>query len=166
MVLRLSTALDVPLRHSNGLLLAAGYAPVWAETDLGAQILAPIRSALNYILTQQEPFPAVVVDRRWNLQTPPRRSDRNGVCLGKLKVVAGVGFKSPRSINAGLGQNPPGSCLYIDMSGGADASGFGSGRSVIVASVNSSTLATETAFSRAIRTTLVGSMMPASIRSP
>lgn len=67
MVLRLSTALDVPLRHSNELLLAAGYAPVWAETDLGAQILAPIRSALDYMLTQQEPFPAVVVDRRWNL---------------------------------------------------------------------------------------------------
>jgi transcriptional regulator with XRE-family HTH domain len=67
MVLRLSTALDVPLRHSNELLLAAGYAPVWNETDLGAQILTPIRSALDYILTQQEPFPAVVVDRRWNL---------------------------------------------------------------------------------------------------
>jgi transcriptional regulator with XRE-family HTH domain len=67
MVLRLSTALDVPLRHSNELLLAAGYAPVWTETDLGAQMLAPIRSALDYILTQQEPFPAVVVDRRWNV---------------------------------------------------------------------------------------------------
>jgi len=67
MVLRLSGALDLPLRQSNELLLAAGYAPVWAETDLGATPLAPIREALDYILAQQEPFPGVVVDRRWNL---------------------------------------------------------------------------------------------------
>jgi transcriptional regulator with XRE-family HTH domain len=67
MVLRLSVALDLPLRQSNELLLAAGYAPVWAETDLGAPPLAPVREALGYMLAQQEPFPAVVVDRRWNL---------------------------------------------------------------------------------------------------
>jgi transcriptional regulator with XRE-family HTH domain len=67
MVLRLSGALELPLRQSNELLLAAGYAPVWAETDLAATALAPIREALDYILAQQEPFPAVVVDRRWNL---------------------------------------------------------------------------------------------------
>lgn len=67
MVLRLSVALDVPLRQSNELLLAAGYAPVWKESDLGTQNLAPIRTALDHILAQQEPFPAVVVDRRWNL---------------------------------------------------------------------------------------------------
>lgn len=67
MVLRLSTALDVPLRNSNELLLAAGFAPVWTETDLGAPALAPIRSALDYMLAQQEPFPAVVVDRHWNV---------------------------------------------------------------------------------------------------
>jgi len=67
MVLRLAAALDVSLRHSNELLLAAGYAPIWAETELGAHALAPIRAALDHILTQQEPFPAVVVDRRWNV---------------------------------------------------------------------------------------------------
>ena len=67
MVLRLSAALDLPLRQSNELLLAAGYAPVWAESDLGETALAPIRAALDYMLAQQEPFPAVVVDRRWNL---------------------------------------------------------------------------------------------------
>ena len=67
MVLRLSTALDMPLRQANELLLAAGYAPAWSEADLGAEALAPIRSALDYMLSQQEPFPAVVVDRRWNL---------------------------------------------------------------------------------------------------
>ncbi len=67
MVLRLSAALDASLRQSNELLLAAGYAPIWAETDLGALALAPVRDALDYMLAQQEPFPAVVVDRRWNL---------------------------------------------------------------------------------------------------
>jgi transcriptional regulator with XRE-family HTH domain len=67
MVLRLATALDIPLRQHNALLLAAGFAPVWRETDLAAPELAQIRSALDYILAQQEPFPAVAVDRHWNL---------------------------------------------------------------------------------------------------
>jgi transcriptional regulator with XRE-family HTH domain len=67
MVLRLSSALDVPLRQSNELLLAAGYAPVWNESDLGEEALAPVQGALDFMLQQQEPFPAVVVDRRWNL---------------------------------------------------------------------------------------------------
>jgi transcriptional regulator with XRE-family HTH domain len=67
MVLRLAVALDVPLRQQNALLLAAGFAPVWRETELAAPELAQVRSGLDYILSQQEPFPAVVVDRRWNL---------------------------------------------------------------------------------------------------
>jgi len=67
MVLRLAAALDVPLREQNALLVSAGFAPVWHETDLGAPELAQIRGALDHILAQQEPFPAVAVDRRWNL---------------------------------------------------------------------------------------------------
>lgn len=67
MVLRLSAALDLLLRQSNELLLSAGFAPVWAETDFQAKALAPVREALNYILEQQEPYPVVVVDRHWNL---------------------------------------------------------------------------------------------------
>ncbi len=67
MVLRLAGALDLPLRQHNGLLLAAGFAPVWRETELGAPELAGIRKAIDYMLAQQEPFPAVAVDRRWNL---------------------------------------------------------------------------------------------------
>jgi hypothetical protein len=67
MVMRLASALDIPLRQHNALLLAAGFAPVWRETGLGAPELAQIRSALDYILAQQEPFPAVAVDRHWNL---------------------------------------------------------------------------------------------------
>src|SRR5215469_7055460 len=61
MVVRLATALNVPLRQHNALLLAAGYAPLWQERDLAAPDLAQVREALSYMLTQQEPFPAVVV---------------------------------------------------------------------------------------------------------
>jgi transcriptional regulator with XRE-family HTH domain len=67
MVLRLADALNVPLRQHNALLLAAGFAPVWPETELGAPELAQISSAVDYMLMQQEPFPAVAVDRHWNL---------------------------------------------------------------------------------------------------
>ena len=67
MVLRLSAALGLPLRQSNELLLGAGFAPVWAETNIQAAPLAAVRDALSYILDQQEPYPAVVADRHWNL---------------------------------------------------------------------------------------------------
>ena len=67
MVMRLAVALDVPLRQHNTLLIAAGFAPVWRQTDLAAPELREIRRALDYMLTQQEPYPAVAVDRHWNL---------------------------------------------------------------------------------------------------
>jgi transcriptional regulator with XRE-family HTH domain len=67
MVLRLADALNVPLRQHNALLLAAGFAPAWPETELGAPEIAQISSAVDYMLAQQEPFPAVAVDRHWNL---------------------------------------------------------------------------------------------------
>ena len=68
MVLRLSAVLDLPLRQQNALLLAAGFAPVWRESDLGAPELAQVNGALDHMLAQQEPYPAFVVDRRWNLK--------------------------------------------------------------------------------------------------
>jgi transcriptional regulator with XRE-family HTH domain len=67
MILRLATSLDLPLRQHNALLLAAGFAPAWRESDLSAPELARINSALDLMLAQQEPYPAFVVDRRWNL---------------------------------------------------------------------------------------------------
>ena len=67
MVMRLAAALDVPLRQHNALLMAAGFAPVWRQTDLAAPELSDISRALDYMLAQQEPFPAVAVDRHWNL---------------------------------------------------------------------------------------------------
>jgi len=67
MVLRLAGALGVPLRQQNTLLLAAGYAPAWRESTLDAPELMQVNRALEHMLAQQEPFPAVVVDPRWNL---------------------------------------------------------------------------------------------------
>jgi hypothetical protein len=67
MVIRLAIALDVPLRQHNSLLIVAGFAPVWRQTNLAAPELGQIRSALDFMLAQQEPFPAVAVDRHWNL---------------------------------------------------------------------------------------------------
>jgi transcriptional regulator with XRE-family HTH domain len=67
MVLRLAATLDLPLRQQNELLVAAGFAAAWHETELAAPELARVREALDHMLAQQEPFPAVVVDHRWNL---------------------------------------------------------------------------------------------------
>src|SRR4051794_29759782 len=67
LLLALAERLDVPLRDRNALLLAAGYAPAFGERPLDAPELEPVRAALRRILEAQEPFPAAVVDRRWDL---------------------------------------------------------------------------------------------------
>src|SRR5215467_10472007 len=67
MMRRLAMALALSFRQSNDLLLAAGFAPIWSDTPFDAETLAPIRRALDFLLAQQEPYPAFVVDRRWNL---------------------------------------------------------------------------------------------------
>ena len=67
MVMLLAEQLEVPVRERNHLLLAAGHAPAIPEYSMGDPELAPIREALDLILTAQEPYPAVVVDRGWNL---------------------------------------------------------------------------------------------------
>src|SRR6201996_1523618 len=67
MMRRLSVALGLSFRQSNDLLLAAGFAPIWSDTPFDAETLAPVRQALDFMLAQPEPYPAVVVDRRWNL---------------------------------------------------------------------------------------------------
>jgi transcriptional regulator with XRE-family HTH domain len=64
---RLADALDIPLRERNALLLAAGYAPAYRETSLDQPELARIRQAIHCILAQQEPYPAFVLDRRWDI---------------------------------------------------------------------------------------------------
>jgi transcriptional regulator with XRE-family HTH domain len=67
MVLVLARALDVPLRERNQLLLAAGYAPVYRETGIDEPAMSQVRAALDRVLRHHEPFPAVVMDRRWDI---------------------------------------------------------------------------------------------------
>ena len=67
MVLRLAERLDVPLRERNALLVAAGYAPMYKERPLDDPALAAARRAVDLILKGHEPYPALAVDRHWNL---------------------------------------------------------------------------------------------------
>jgi transcriptional regulator with XRE-family HTH domain len=67
MVLRLAERLQVPLRERNALLVAAGYAPMYRERPLDDPALAAAKQAVDLILRSHEPFPALAVDRHWNL---------------------------------------------------------------------------------------------------
>ncbi|MEU5158743.1 helix-turn-helix transcriptional regulator [Streptomyces sp. NPDC020875] len=67
LLLRLCEAMDIPLRERNALLLSADYAPAYRESSLQDADMASVRAALNRLLTAHEPYPAVVVDRVWNV---------------------------------------------------------------------------------------------------
>ena len=67
MILRLTEHLDVPLRDRNTLLLAGGYAPAYPEHPLDGPELAAVRRALRSVLSGHEPYPALVVNRWWEL---------------------------------------------------------------------------------------------------
>lgn len=67
MVLRLAERLDVPLRERNALLVAAGFAPMYRQRSLDDPAMASARRAIDLVLKGHEPFPALAVDRHWNL---------------------------------------------------------------------------------------------------
>jgi len=67
LILKLGTVLDIPLRQRNVMLLAAGYAPAYQERKLSDPELNSVKQALDFMLAQQAPYPALVVDRLWNL---------------------------------------------------------------------------------------------------
>jgi transcriptional regulator with XRE-family HTH domain len=71
-LLHLADHLDVPHRERNTLLVAAGFAPTYPETALDADEMAPVRDALDRILTAQEPYPALVLNRRFELVSANR----------------------------------------------------------------------------------------------
>ena len=89
MVLLLSEVLDVPPRARNDLLAAAGYAPIYRESRLDAPEMAQFRRALDFILRQQEPYPAIVLDRYWNILLANEGTERfMGVFLDPAEVEA------------------------------------------------------------------------------
>jgi transcriptional regulator with XRE-family HTH domain len=67
MVLHLAEYLDIPLRERNPLLIAAGYAPSYQATDLAAPEMQAVRAAIDRLLDGHEPYPAILIDRRWEL---------------------------------------------------------------------------------------------------
>jgi transcriptional regulator with XRE-family HTH domain len=67
MVLLLAEHLDVPLRERNALLLAAGYAPVFRDRPLSDPALARAMASLDRLLKAHEPYPALTLDRHWNM---------------------------------------------------------------------------------------------------
>jgi transcriptional regulator with XRE-family HTH domain len=75
MVLRLAEALEVPLRERNTLLHAAGFAAQYRESALAEPHMAPVLDALQRVLAHHMPFPAVVIDRKWNLVMGNEASD-------------------------------------------------------------------------------------------
>ncbi len=68
MIQLLGNTLDLPLNEQNALHLAAGYAAPYGERELGALDLEHVRYALEFILRQQEPFPGLVIDGRWDIR--------------------------------------------------------------------------------------------------
>jgi transcriptional regulator with XRE-family HTH domain len=67
MILRLTEQLEIPLRERNVLLLAGGYAPAYPQHGLQAPELGSVRAALRQVLAGHEPYPAVVIDRWWDM---------------------------------------------------------------------------------------------------
>ncbi|MFK4146571.1 helix-turn-helix domain-containing protein [Streptomyces sp. NPDC004065] len=72
MVLRLAEHLEVPVRERNALLLAAGYAPHYPETPLDDPSLGALREGLERLIQGYEPYPALVVDARYDVVTANR----------------------------------------------------------------------------------------------
>jgi transcriptional regulator with XRE-family HTH domain len=95
MIRRLAAVLSLPLRQQNAVFLAAGYAPPWRESDLSAPELARVASALDFMLAQQEPYPAFIVDRRWNLL----RANTGAARLTEFLLGPAPATPSPEPVN-------------------------------------------------------------------
>ena len=92
MVLRLSEAMDIPLRERNVLLQSAGFSAAYSESSLGDPVMEPVLHALQHVLEHHDPLPAFVVDRHWNVRMQNKAA-------GLLLSVAG----DPGELMAELG---------------------------------------------------------------
>jgi transcriptional regulator with XRE-family HTH domain len=87
MVLQISESLELPLRIRNRLLVAAGFAPVFPQRPLDSEAMAPVRQALERLLAHHEPYPALVMDRGWNILMSNRALDRLTGILGDADAL-------------------------------------------------------------------------------
>ncbi|HET6172710.1 MAG TPA: helix-turn-helix transcriptional regulator [Gaiellales bacterium] len=101
MVMLLADHLEVPLRDRNALLLAAGFAPAFAQRDLDDPEMGPVRDAIDRLLQGHEPFPALVVDRHWGLVAANR-------AVGLLTAGAAAHLLEPPVNVLRLGLHPEG----------------------------------------------------------
>jgi transcriptional regulator with XRE-family HTH domain len=76
MVQLLGSALDLPLEERNALHVAAGFVPPYGDKGLAADNLQPVRQALDFMLRQQEPYPGIVIDGRWDVRMRNQGSAR------------------------------------------------------------------------------------------
>ena len=96
MVLTLAEHLEVPLRERNVLLTAAGFAPAFAHRPLDAPEMSAVRGAVDQVLAGHEPYPAVAVDRAWNVLS------MNTAALVLVDGVADWLLEAPNAYRIGL----------------------------------------------------------------
>jgi transcriptional regulator with XRE-family HTH domain len=102
MVLRLADALEMPLRERNRLLIAAGFAPVYPERALATPELTQVRRAIELIVDHHEPYPAFVLNRRWDVLQASRGAARvsNFLCGGSAHSNMLRQFFDPNDLRA------------------------------------------------------------------
>lgn len=76
MVIRLADTLSIPNRDRNRLLGLAGFAPLFVESELDAPVMKMVTDVLEKMLTNHDPYPAIVMDGRWNLKMKNASADR------------------------------------------------------------------------------------------
>lgn len=87
MVLTLAEALDIPLRERNTLLTSAGYVALYRERDIEGEDMKPVRHALNLTLKHHEPFPAIVVNKDWDMLMMNQAAERMYSALGDPQTI-------------------------------------------------------------------------------
>ena len=114
MLLLLARVLEVPPRARNELLLAAGFAPMYRERALDAPEMAQVRRALDFMLRQQEPYPGLVVDGRWNIVLTNEGAQR---LVGLFLDPAEAAALGPAQCHASLLPPARHAALYRELGG-------------------------------------------------
>ena len=95
MVLRIATALDLPLRARNELLGSAGFAAFYPERPLSASELRSASEALERIIAHHEPYPAFILNRSWDIVMTNAAAQRLIAHCANAEVVAELSSKAP-----------------------------------------------------------------------
>ncbi|MFT5692294.1 MAG: transcriptional regulator with XRE-family HTH domain [Oceanicoccus sp.] len=101
MVLRLSEALEIPLRERNSVLQSAGFSAAYTEKALDDPSMAPVLDALNHVLRHHDPMPAVVIDRFWNVKMKNKAAELLLGVVGDTELLL-EGMETSKEINLAL----------------------------------------------------------------